>query len=159
MIVDSRSPEETWDLGRRLGAVSGAGTLIALVGELGAGKTRFVKGLAVGLGVADEDGVISPTFVLMNLHEGHVRFAHFDFYRLDAVDLPSLGFYDVRDECAVVIEWADKVDARLLGDHVRIDFEVTGLNSRRLRVVAWGCRSEALLGRMESRNKTGPKGV
>ena len=116
-------------------------------------------GLAVGLGVADEDGVTSPTFVLMNLHEGRVRLAHFDFYRLDAVDLASLGFHDVRDECAVVVEWADKVDGRLLGDHVRIDFSVTGRNSRRLRVRARGVQSEALLGRMKPCNKTGPKGV
>ena len=71
MIVETKSPEETAALGRRLGAACGPGTLVALVGDLGAGKTRFVKGLASGLGIG-EDEVTSPTFVLMNLHPGRV---------------------------------------------------------------------------------------
>ena len=144
MIVETKSPEETAALGRRLGAVAAPGTLVALVGDLGAGKTRFVKGLASGLGLR-EDEVTSPTFVLMNLHPGRIPLAHFDLYRLDAVDLPSLGFYDVRDEGVVVMEWADKVDERLLGDHLRIDFILTGETSRRLMFHARGERSAELL--------------
>ena len=147
MIVETASPEETAALGKRLGEACGPGTLVALVGDLGAGKTRFVKGLASGLGIA-EDGVTSPTFVLMNLHPGRVPLAHFDLYRLEAVDLPSLGFYDVRDEGVVVMEWADKVDEKLLGDHVRIDFTLTGETSRRLIFHARGERSEQLLLRL-----------
>jgi len=144
MIVDTRSPEETAGLGRRLGAVCPAGTLLALVGDLGAGKTRFVKGVAAGLAIPEEE-VTSPTFVLMNLHPGKLRLAHFDLYRLEAVDLPSLGFYDVRDDGVVVLEWADKVDEKLLGDHVRIEFGFTGETSRRLIFHARGERSAKLL--------------
>ena len=118
--------------------------LLALIGDLGAGKTRFVKGLAAGLGIA-EDRVTSPTFVLMNLYEGRVRLAHFDLYRLESVDLPSLGYYDVRDEGVVVVEWADKVDEKLLGDHVRIEFSLTGEASRRLMLHARGDRSAKFL--------------
>jgi tRNA threonylcarbamoyladenosine biosynthesis protein TsaE len=92
--------------------------------------------------------VTSPTFVLMNLHPGRLPLAHFDLYRLDTVDLPSLGFYDVRDEGVVVMEWADKVDEKLLGDHVRIDFTLTGETSRRLIFHARGERSEKLLLRL-----------
>jgi len=144
MKVDTNSPEETAAVGRRLGAVCPPGTLLALVGDLGAGKTRFVKGIAAGLEIP-EDEVTSPTFVLMNLHPGRLPLAHFDLYRLDAVDLPSLGFYDVRDDGVVVMEWADKVDEKLLGDHVRVDFTLTGETSRRLIFHARGERSEKLL--------------
>jgi tRNA threonylcarbamoyladenosine biosynthesis protein TsaE len=144
MNVESTSPEETAALGKRIGAQCAAGTLLALVGDLGAGKTRFVKGLAAGLGIA-EDGVTSPTFVLMNLHPGRLQLAHFDLYRLESVDLPSLGFYDVRDDGVVVMEWADKVDEKLLGDHVRIEFTLTGESSRRLMIQARGERSAELL--------------
>jgi len=144
MIVETTSPGETAALGRRMGAQCAPGTLIALVGDLGAGKTRFVKGLAAGLGIP-EDEVTSPTFVLMNLHPGRIRLAHFDLYRLDTVDLPSLGFYDVRDEGVVVMEWADKVHENVLGDHVRIEFSLTGENSRRLMIHARGERSAEFL--------------
>jgi tRNA threonylcarbamoyladenosine biosynthesis protein TsaE len=147
MNVDTSSPEETMSLGRRLGEICLPGTLLALVGDLGAGKTRFVKGLAAGLGIA-EDQVTSPTFVLMNLHPGRLPLAHFDLYRLDAVDLPSLGFFDVRDEGVVVMEWADKVDEKLLGDHLRIDFTLTGETTRRLMLQARGERSNKLLQQM-----------
>jgi tRNA threonylcarbamoyladenosine biosynthesis protein TsaE len=144
MTVDTSSPEETAALGRRIGEACVPGTLLALVGDLGAGKTRFVKGLASGLGIA-EDQVTSPTFVLMNLHRGRIPLAHFDLYRLDSVDLPSLGFYDVRDEGVVVMEWADKVDEKLLADHVRIEFALTGERSRRLMLQARGERSAKFL--------------
>lgn len=143
--VETRSPEETIALGRRLGEACGAGTLFALIGDLGAGKTRFVKGVALGLGVRDEACVTSPTFVLMNLYQGRVRIAHLDLYRLEAVDLPALGFHDVRDDSVVLVEWAEKADERLLGDHVRVSFEVTGESSRRLMFQPRGPRSEALL--------------
>jgi len=144
MIVETTSPEETAALGKRIGAACAPGTLLALVGDLGAGKTRFVKGLAAGLGIA-EDLVTSPTFVLMNLHPGRLRLAHLDLYRLDAVDLPSLGFYDVREDGVVVVEWADKVDEQLLGDHIRIEFALTGETSRRLMIQARGERSAKFL--------------
>jgi tRNA threonylcarbamoyladenosine biosynthesis protein TsaE len=121
-----------------------AGTLLALIGDLGAGKTHFAKGVAEGLGI-DPKTVTSPTFVLMNLLQGRLPLAHFDLYRLDAVDLPSLGFYDVRDDGVVVVEWADKVDEKLLGDHIRVVFEHAGESSRRLMFHARGERSAEFL--------------
>lgn len=142
---ETHSPEETEELGRRLGEVSGPGTQMALVGELGAGKTRFVKGVARGLGVAPEGVVTSPTFVLLNLYAARVPLAHFDLYRLEAPDLAALGYYDVRDDSVVVLEWGDKVDERFLGDHLRVSFEVTGPSSRRLRFEPRGARSRELL--------------
>lgn len=141
--LETHSAEETEALGRRIGAACGVGSLIALVGDLGAGKTRFVKGLAAGLGVPADTKVTSPTFTLMNLYEGRIRLAHFDLYRLDAVDLPSLGFFDVLADGAVVVEWADR--AGLPADHLRISFEVTGESSRRLMIQAGGAGSRNLL--------------
>lgn len=143
--LETNSPEETAELGRRVGAACAPGTVLALVGDLGAGKTRFSKGVALGLGVADEGCVTSPTFVLMNLYRGRVPVAHFDLYRLDSVDLASLGFFDVRPDSVVLVEWAEKADEPLLGDHVRVFFEVTGEFSRRLMFRACGPRSEGLL--------------
>ena len=141
----SRSPEETAAVGRRIGEACGPGTLLALDGDLGAGKTRFVKGLAVGLGAAREEEVTSPTFVLMNLYRGRLTLAHFDLYRLEAVDLPSLGFHDYRLDGVIAIEWAGKVAGGLLGDHVHVAFEIEGESSRRLMIQACGPRSEELL--------------
>jgi tRNA threonylcarbamoyladenosine biosynthesis protein TsaE len=137
-------PEETRAIGRRLGELSTPGTLLALVGDLGAGKTLFTQGVAAGLGI-DPKVVTSPTFVLMNLLQGRLPLAHFDLYRLDTIDLPSLGFYDVRDGGVVVVEWADKVDEKLLGDHLRIVFEHAGEISRRLMFQARGEQSADIL--------------
>lgn len=138
------SPSETINLGRRVGEACTPGTLLALVGDLGAGKTHFTKGVAEGLGI-DPKTVTSPTFVLMNLLQGRLQLAHFDLYRLESIDLPSLGFYDVRDDAVVVVEWADKVDEKLLGDHVRVVFEHAGENSRRLMFQARGEQSAEFL--------------
>jgi len=140
----TNSAAETSAVGRRIGLACTPGTVLALIGDLGAGKTHFTKGLAAGLGI-DEKTVTSPTFVLMNLLRGRLPLAHFDLYRLDTVDLPSLGFHDVREDGVVVVEWADKVDARLLGDHVRVEFEHTGETSRRLMFQARGEKSAELL--------------
>ncbi|HLY11425.1 MAG TPA: tRNA (adenosine(37)-N6)-threonylcarbamoyltransferase complex ATPase subunit type 1 TsaE [Planctomycetota bacterium] len=144
VAVVGGSPEETRALGRRVGEQARAGTLLALVGDLGAGKTQFTKGVAAGLGI-DPQVVTSPTFVLLNLLKGRLPLAHFDLYRLDSVDLPSLGFADVRDDGVVVVEWADKVDDKLWGDHLRIVFEHAGETSRRLMFHARGERSAELL--------------
>lgn len=138
------SASETQDLGRRVGELATPGTLIALVGDLGAGKTQFTKGLAAGLGIEPQT-VTSPTFVLMNLLQGRLRLAHFDLYRLDHVDLPSLGFYDVRDDSVVVLEWADRIQDALLGDHLRVELTHAGEGSRRLMFQARGERSAEIL--------------
>ena len=147
MTLESASPEETMALGRRVAEACEPGTVLALHGDLGSGKTRFVKGLAQGLGI-QEAAVTSPTFVLVHLLEGRLRLAHFDIYRLESVDLAALGYYDLREGGVSVVEWADKVDERSWGDHLSISFEVTGESSRRLMIRALGPRGEALLGRL-----------
>jgi tRNA threonylcarbamoyladenosine biosynthesis protein TsaE len=111
----SHNPEETFAYGFRLGEGLRKGEIIALCGELGAGKTQLSKGLAAGLG-CDPNSVASPTFTL--IHEymgGRVPMFHFDFYRLESEEEAlQLGFDDyLAGEGVVVIEWADKFPALL----------------------------------------------
>jgi tRNA threonylcarbamoyladenosine biosynthesis protein TsaE len=111
-IWKSRSVEETFELGARVGSSLQGGEIILLNGTLGAGKTVFVKGLARALEI-DGDEVTSPSFTLVNLYEGRLRLYHLDLYRLSegaqaahAVDLDEL----LADERAViVIEWAERM--------------------------------------------------
>lgn len=91
--VVSRSPEETREIGVRIGRLCKAGDVIALDGGLGAGKTCLIQGLAEGLGVSKESYVRSPTFTILNVHNGRVPLYHFDLYRLSDLDeLEEIGY-------------------------------------------------------------------
>lgn len=106
----TRSPEETFELGRQVGASLAARATFLLTGDLGAGKTLFTKGLASGLGIDPED-VTSPSFTLINIHEGRRRLYHIDLYRLDAGACANLGLEEIFEEprAVVVIEWAERL--------------------------------------------------
>jgi len=106
--IISNHPEETLELGRRLAAELRKGDILALAGELGAGKTQFVKGLAAGLGV--EEDITSPTFTLVHEHPG---LTHLDLYRLERPEeVLAIGLDDYLENGGVtVIEWADKFEA------------------------------------------------
>ena len=105
----TRAPEETMALGRVLGKSAEQGTLILLIGDLGAGKTTLVQGLASGLGI--EHGVKSPTFALHLQHEGRLTLHHLDLYRMaDVSELDELGLDEVLGRDGVtVIEWGDRL--------------------------------------------------
>ncbi len=109
-ILRSDGPDQTRAIGRSLGRAAGAGAVLALVGELGAGKTQLTKGVADGLDVRSV--VNSPTFVLMNEHVGRLRMYHVDAYRLDDPEEASAaGLLDERQADGVtVVEWADRLD-------------------------------------------------
>ena len=105
--VETASPEETAALAERIGGLCPAETVFALAGDLGAGKTLFVQGLARGLGFSGE--VTSPTFNLMNVYEGKMRLTHFDVYRLErAEELYDIGFYEYSAEEAGSEEAANR---------------------------------------------------
>lgn len=118
----SDSPESTRELGRALGVAARAGTVLALIGPLGAGKTQLAKGVAAGLGV--KSVVNSPTFVLMNEHVGRLRLFHVDAYRLDEPEEAlAAGLFDERQaEGVTVVEWADRLDGWLPPD--RLDLSI-----------------------------------
>jgi tRNA threonylcarbamoyladenosine biosynthesis protein TsaE len=99
--------EDTIALGARIGAVLQPGDFVSLEGELGAGKTRLAEGIARGLGVAESTAIPSPTFTLVNEHQGRVALVHADFYRLeDPEELEQLGWRDyLSGERVVVVEW------------------------------------------------------
>lgn len=135
-------------MGRLLGVVVNPGTVIALNGELGAGKTVFAQG--VGLGLEVEEAVTSPSFVLMNVYQGRLELYHFDFYRLEEEDeLASLGldeyFYG---EGVALVEWAGKFSRSL--PPARLEITITrddkrGEDARLLHVDPRGDENIALL--------------
>ncbi len=130
--VKTAGPQETVRLGEVFGRILAGGTLVALTGELGAGKTVFTKGLARGLGVEDEREVTSPSFVLVNEYQGRVPVYHLDLYRLgEAADVEDLGWTDfVGGPGVMVVEWAEKAGAILPEDRIDLHIRFTGLKER-----------------------------
>ena len=106
----SHSKEETQQLGKEIAQKLSSGDVLALIGDLGAGKTTFVQGLASGLGVAAPRDVRSPTFILLSEYQGRLPLTHIDFYRLNnvrALDMLGLEEY-FNGNGVTVIEWADR---------------------------------------------------
>jgi tRNA threonylcarbamoyladenosine biosynthesis protein TsaE len=104
----SRSPSETWDIGEHLGRHARRGDCYALYGDLGAGKTQLVKGIARGLGVSDWEYVLSPSYTLMNVYEGSCTLCHADLYRIDGAEAEDLDMDGYLESGIVVAEWAER---------------------------------------------------
>lgn len=131
------SASETRSVGARLGAAAAPGTLIALVGPLGAGKTQLAKGVAEGLGITSV--VNSPTFVLMNEHVGRLRLFHVDAYRLDEPEEAlAAGLLDEREvDGMTVVEWADRLDGWLPEERLDIEIDADLAGDPERRVLHW----------------------
>lgn len=114
------SPQETEALGEKIGARLNGGEVLALFGEMGAGKTALTRGIARGLGVSG--GVSSPTFALVHEYRGRLPVYHFDMYRIDGWDdLYSTGFFDYLESGGVlVVEWSENIENALPDYAVRI---------------------------------------
>ena len=128
----TESPEETIDLASKIGAVLRKGDVIAYRGGLGAGKTTFTRGLAIGAGLEDE--VTSPTFALINEYHGNLDIYHFDMYRIEGTDdLETTGFFDYpMDESVFVIEWSENISEILPENTIYIEIKRTGDESREI---------------------------
>jgi tRNA threonylcarbamoyladenosine biosynthesis protein TsaE len=126
----------------RLGQVLDSGDFVGLAGELGAGKTAFVRGICQGAGVNPED-VTSPTFTIVQTYQGRVPVNHADLYRItNADELYATGFFDLTG--VALVEWVDKV--RLPEqDMLRIEMSVVDEKTRRIDMSATGPRSTGLL--------------
>jgi len=132
--IVSASPEDTEVAGERLGRTLGPGDVVALTGELGAGKTCFVQGIARGVGVTTRP--TSPTFVLINEYRGRLPVHHVDAYRTNSVtELADLGLEEMIDGDAVtVIEWAEKAGPLLPKRTIHVHIEGVGDEPRTIRI-------------------------
>ena len=148
----SRSPAETRQLAARLGVGLEPGDVVALRGELGAGKTEFVRGLAAGLGVP-EDAVASPSFALAYEYQGRLTLVHLDLYRLAGLSpefLPDLEDYLTGPQ-VVAVEWAERLGNLLPPEHLDVFLAISGEEERQLTLTGHGPRWEEVLGNLSSR--------
>lgn len=136
-VLISSSPEETRAMGEKIGRTLRPGAVICLYGELGAGKTCLIQGLARGLGVKEEKEVKSPTFVLIREYEGRFPIYHFDLYRIESEqELEGLGYEEYfYGRGVTLIEWADKIQEHLPPNRIEIHLTFLDENERRIEVI------------------------
>jgi tRNA threonylcarbamoyladenosine biosynthesis protein TsaE len=147
--VATTSPEDTEALGERLGRAARGGELIGVVGDLGAGKTCLVRGLARGLDL-DPERVTSPTFIVVGEHRGgRLTLQHVDLYRLESwsADEPLLREVLWSDGVAAV-EWFDRLGDSAGGEFLRVTIGFDAAEGRRIRLEAVGVRHESFLARV-----------
>lgn len=133
-IITTNSPEETEAAGEALGRRIPDGTVIAMYGDLGAGKTAFVRGLARGMGI--DTRVSSPTFTIVNEYQGARTLIHFDMYRLGSADeLFDIGWEDYLARGAVcAVEWSENVEDAFFGDEWKLTIEKLSETRRRITI-------------------------
>ncbi len=146
-VYVSSSPEETRTLGAALGRHVCAGDLIALIGELGTGKTLFVAGVARGLGVDPATSVSSPTFTIMHRYLGRLPLYHIDLYRIETPEaFATLGLEEyLEGDGVAVIEWADHGWGMLPKDQLVVRLRQTGLEARAIELIPVGDRYRRLV--------------
>ena len=145
LAYESAGVDQTMELGRSLAELVRAGDVVVLTGDLGAGKTQFAKGFAVGLGVDDE--VTSPTFTIMVEYVGdELPLLHFDLYRLESVEaLEDIDYFGMLESGGVcLVEWGDKFPEALPDDYLELALEVLDDGRRRLELAGHGARGAEL---------------
>jgi tRNA threonylcarbamoyladenosine biosynthesis protein TsaE len=135
--VVSNSPEETIEVGRKVGSQLKGGEVVAVCGALGSGKTHLIKGIASGVGAAESKKVTSPTFVIINEYKGRLDIYHIDAYRLGSIsEFEMLGFDDYcQPQSVVLIEWADKIESALENiDYIRAELFHAEKSKRKIHI-------------------------
>lgn len=152
------SVEETVRLGEMIGELLQPGDFVALTGDLGAGKTHLTKGIALGVGVADSTSVTSPTYTLLNVHQGRHVLNHFDLYRLSGDDdVVNLGFYEYFYGSGIsIVEWADRLQDELPAEHLAVRLLDESDNRRRVVVEGIGERYRFLMSDLTEKIGTQP---
>ncbi len=150
----TRGPTATRKLGQRIGQQLKAGSVIALIGELGCGKTCFTKGLCAGLGIPGKQ-VNSPTFAFVNEYQGRLLVLHVDLYRIDDVsaglDVGIMDYLARTKKGVAIIEWADRVLPLLPEDRLLVQFSVLSPRKRELELSARGKRFSGIIRELEGR--------
>ncbi|QTA82483.1 tRNA threonylcarbamoyl adenosine modification protein [Desulfonema limicola] len=143
----SYSSKKTFEAGLRIGRILNCGIIIAMTGDLGAGKTAFVQGLARGLDVPEKYYITSPTYTLINEYPGRYPFFHIDLYRLESeVDFEDIGLFDIfQTQAVAAVEWADRLHKDVLTDYLSIHIEVLTDLSRNIRISAYGSHKTSLI--------------
>jgi tRNA threonylcarbamoyladenosine biosynthesis protein TsaE len=148
----TRGPTATRELGRRIGQQLKSGSVIALIGELGCGKTCLTKGLCAGLGIPGKQ-VNSPTFAFVNEYQGRLLVLHLDLYRIDDVsaglDVGIMDYLARAEKGVAIIEWADKVLPLLPDDRLMVQFNVLSPRKRQLELTARGKRFSRIIRGLE----------
>jgi tRNA threonylcarbamoyladenosine biosynthesis protein TsaE len=150
VVIQTKSASETIRIGKNIGTRLLPGDVVALVGELGAGKTQFIKGLAAGVGIGNPTYISSPSFTLINEYPGKIPFYHVDLFRLEReTEAEELGLEDYfQGEGITAIEWADKIPSLLPKEMLFIHIAYTGKNTRSIEMIGKGKRFEDLVNQL-----------
>jgi tRNA threonylcarbamoyladenosine biosynthesis protein TsaE len=152
VVIQTKSASETIRVGKNIGTRLLPGDVVALVGELGAGKTQFIKGLAAGAGMGNPAYISSPSFTLINEYPGKIPFYHVDLFRLEREkEAEELGLEDYFQGGGITaIEWADKIPSLLPEEMLFIHIAYTGKNTRSLEIIGKGKRYQELVSQIQS---------
>lgn len=151
ITLHSASARETKTWGRRLASLLEGGELLGLSGELGAGKTCFIKGLAHGLSLREEE-ILSPTFTMVQEHHGRLGLYHIDLYRLERATVDDLGLREYLFSTAVAaVEWFERLQEASELERLAVRIEYEGANRRRIQLSASHPRYLDLLGRFQQK--------
>ena len=135
--VITASPEETISYAKKIARALKPGSVLCLIGDLGSGKTTFIKGVAEGLGLKHPEQVKSPTFVLMHVYRSKIPLYHFDCYRIDSVDeLANIGVGEFAGDPDAItcIEWAEKAKDLIPPHASYVRFEILDVTKRRIAI-------------------------
>jgi tRNA threonylcarbamoyladenosine biosynthesis protein TsaE len=152
IVIQTRSASETTRIGKTIGNWLLPGDVVALVGELGAGKTQFIKGLATGVGIGNSTYISSPSFTLIHEYPGKTPLYHIDLFRLrKEKEAEELGLEDyVQGRGITAIEWADKIPSLLPEDVLLISIIYVDKNTRSLEITGKGKHFEELVDQIQS---------
>lgn len=143
----SNNTESTSSFGTALGRFMLKGQVVALSGELGAGKTTLIKAICKGAGIPDDIVVSSPSYTLVNEYDGKIPVYHFDFYRLEgAKDIHELGYDEYLDGDGIsLVEWADIAPEIIPPEHLELKIDIRGESERKLTLTARGKSYEKIV--------------